>query len=342
MHCAHSNDPQGPYQPVLTWSISTILQDLVGAFEWRTRGGLDEDEDLLDLHDNDLAPPDASDPVLPLGAAVGGAVAHLEGLQLADAAAAVGAHVPLPIHQAPGQRRLGVPAPLAGAAQPRLKRGTGAWLRQERHRPISEGHDVTVVQACYWLASMKNDHRVTDTVIDQICAMMHHLILPKGNLYPASYHMVKAVLDVEASAARTSHICDKCWTVFPHLPPAAYASHTGTICAAEGCGNLRFNVSETGAVTPKRNIYCFDVRETVLDLMDPLLDNLETYKKQRHKAFQDGASYWASPAGQHVDKKTGYKFSNPPPGEIAIPFSMGKHPTHTHVCVASIQCPANS
>lgn len=292
-------------------ATTVLLQELIGDDDWRARGGL---EDLDEEDEDDIAPRPAGDR------------GPLPGQELAEAAAAQGVYAPRPIgvHLAPAQRRLQeVHAAQQGGRPP--KKGTGAWLCAHRGDPITPGHAVTVVQACYWLATMKNDHRVTDTVIDQYCAMMHHLILPPDNLYPASYHMVKAVLDVESSTTCTKHICDKCWTVFPTMDPAQYHGNADAVCAAEGCGNRRFDVSETGGVFPKRNIYYFDVRATVLDLLDPVLEDLDAYREQRKQAYQDPASFLSSPAGLHVDAAIGHKLSNPSveENEIVIPFSVG-------------------
>lgn len=307
------------------------MQELIGHHDWRARGGLEG------LDTDDEEEPDQE------GAAIGAAVdaphaalaraiagGPVPGQELHEAAAQQGVYEPVPVsvHLAPSQRRVQQPA-LEAEPGRRLKKGTGAWLCEHRGDPIAPGHTVTVVQACYWLASMKNDHRVTDTVIDQFCAMMHHLILPADNLYPASYHMVKAVLDVESSKACTRHICDKCWTVFPDMHSALYPGNADAVCAAEGCGNRRFDVSDTGVVLPKRNIYCFDVRSTVLDLLDPILEDLDTYREQREQAYKDPASYFRSPAGQYVDAAIGHKLSAPSEDEIVIPFTMGMLPMAT-------------
>lgn len=292
-----------------------VLQALIysAKFSMRMRGGEDSDDEA------DAMPP-----------AEGLAVAGPDlGLEIAQASAELGIYRPRAagpepepaMHHAPGQRKL---ADAAGAQEgPPPRRGTGAWLRANRDKPITPGHHVTVVQACYWLAIMKNEHRVTDEVVDRVCAMMHHLILPKGNLYPSSYHMVKAVLGVESSAACVQHICDKCWSVFPPMETSEYQANSDAVCTNKGCGHPRFNVTESGTAQPRRSMYHFDVRETVLDLMDPLFGQLDDYKAQRMLNFENSCSFWASPAGRLIDQSTGYKFSRPAADEIAIPFSLG-------------------
>lgn len=232
-------------------------------------------------------------------------------------------HVPLggaQVHRAPGHRQEEAPRHMHDAP---LKRGTGAWLRSCRAQPIHPGSPVTVLQAAYWLGTMKNENRVTDEVIDRLCGMIHKLLLPPGNLFPPSYHMVKAVLEVESSTACAKHICDKCWSVFPHLEHADYSACSDAECTRPGCCNKRFTVSDSGVVVPKRTMYQFDVRDTVLDLLDPVWADLDPYLRQREADFGDSATFWGSPAGQSIDKATGYKFSQPGPNEVAIPFGLG-------------------
>ena len=63
------------------------------------------------------------------------------------------------------------------------------------------------------------------------------------------------------------------------------------MCPGDGCGNLRFNVSDTGVVTPKRTMYQFDVRETVLDLLDPVWGGLDAYMRKRQADFEDSSTF---------------------------------------------------
>lgn len=284
------------------------VQAILDAYDCRMRGG----EELFDVHDEDdyLAPghPQADQ-----------AVPAEYGLGLAPAGD--GARLGLfgePVHRAPGHRQ--DPAPPPGE---HLKRGTGAWLHAHRSDYIHPGNPVTVLQAAYWIGTMKNANRVTDEVVDRMCAMISRLLLPPGNLFPASYHMVKAVLDVEASSTCARHLCDQCWSLFPHMDPVDYAACADVECTNNSCSNKRFNVSDSGVVVPKRIMYQFDVRGTVLDLMDPIWENIESYMQQRQADFNDKATFWGSPAGLCLDKATGYKFSQPAPHEVAIPFGLG-------------------
>ena len=99
------------------------------------------------------------------------------------------------------------------------RRGSGAWYRFHRECVIHPGSDVTVMQACYFVATLKSQHKVTDVVIDQICTLIHHVLLPKGNLFPPSLHLLRAVAGAPDAATLARHVCDSCWEVFPPMPP---------------------------------------------------------------------------------------------------------------------------
>jgi len=219
-----------------------------------------------------------------------------------------------------------------GARRRRRPRvGTGEWLRENRALPLHDTCDVTIVEACHWLATLKSSCRMTDEAIDKICLMVSKFLLPEGNHFPPSYHLVKATLGMDSSKSCTEHICDKCWSVFPHLSHADFSAHAHDTCTATGvlgtadgvCGNRRFNISDTGVITPKRCLYQFDVQETVTDLLEVSLSDLQEVKAQRAADFADQATFWGSPAGRSLDAACGQKFSNPAAGEVAMVFSLG-------------------
>lgn len=228
------------------------------------------------------------------------------------------------------------------------KAGTGEWFRVHRAEPILPGHAVTIVEACHWLASLKSSSRMTDDALDKVCLMVSKFLLPPGNLFPTSYHMVKATLGVENSKACTDHICDKCWSVFPKLREEDFAEHANDVCQASGlpgcvggvCGNARFETSEVGTVLPKRSFYQFSVEETVRDLLEVTLGNWDQVHAQRRADFQQAATFWGSPAGRQLDAACGHKFSNPPDGEIAVNFALGAllvcRGKHHCVCLSGV------
>ena len=100
------------------------------------------------------------------------------------------------------------------------RRGTGQWYRFHRECAVHPGSQVSVMQACYFIATLKSQHKVTDVVVDQICSLIHHVLMPKGNLFPPSLHLLRAVAGAPDAASLARDVCDKCWMVFPALGPA--------------------------------------------------------------------------------------------------------------------------
>ena len=203
-----------------------------------------------------------------------------------------------------------------------LKRGTARWYRQKRYHFITEGSTVTVLKAAYWVALMKSQLRVTDIVIDTVCAMIHYLLLPAGNMFPPSYHLVRSVLGVPHSSTVTRHVCDKCWSLFPDLDPLEWAAHANEVCETPGCNNDRFEVPTSGPPKAKRNVYYFGDRASIVDLIckpgvyDAITSN-------REKSFDEEGTFWASPAGKALDEACGFKFSAPAADEFAVLVTLG-------------------
>lgn len=209
------------------------------------------------------------------------------------------------------------------------KEGTGAWYRWKRHSPITEDHEWTVLQVSFWIAHMKSEFRITDTAIDEICKFIHYLLLTSGNIFPPSYHLVKAVLAVPAGVSCVRHVCDSCWQLFPELQPADYLAHRADTCT---CGRHRFHVGAGGKPRPNRSVYYFDEESIIKDLISKP-GVLEEIIDTREEAWDQPWTLWGSAAGRDLDRRSGYKFSNPDEGEVAILFSLGM--AHLNVQVIS-------
>lgn len=206
--------------------------------------------------------------------------------------------------------------------KPPLKRGTGAWYHHNRDQPIYPGKDLQVVTVCYWIACMKSIFRIPDTVIDLWCKFVHFLLLPDGNMFPPSFHLVKAVLAVPPLASVTRHVCPGCWELFPELGSDKLESRAGDVCKTPGCGGLRCTHDLTGKPKPTRLAYYFGEEETVTALLRQpgFLDQLRTAQR---RSQSDEASFWHMPAGLALDKACGHKFTNPAADEVAVLFSFG-------------------
>lgn len=206
------------------------------------------------------------------------------------------------------------------------RRGSGAWYRARSSHSITAGHSVTVLQAAYWVATTKSQLRITDAAINAFCSMIHTLLLPGGNLFPPSYHIVKAILEVEADQQYERHLCTKCWRVFPRLPHSAWHEHRDAVCFGPGCAQRRFTLGPTGKVAPCRRAWEFGTYETMLSVLavpEVLEGFVEYIQNIRPLDFAQNWTFWGSPAGQALDRRCRMKFSNPGPGEIAMLWSFG-------------------
>lgn len=203
----------------------------------------------------------------------------------------------------------------------RPKKGTGRWYRRLRMDSVVQGNPFSVLQTCFWIAQMKYDFRISDAAIDAFCSLIHYLLLPAGNLFPPSYHLVKAVLGVPDGIQCVRHVCQQCWRLFPDMQPEQYQHHSGDKCAH--CSADRFNIGVGGVPTPVRCAYYFGNEDSVLDLVSKpgVIESILDY---RIEAWKQPWTFWGSPAGRALDRACRYKFSKPPPGEVAIMFSLGK------------------
>ena len=204
---------------------------------------------------------------------------------------------------------------------PKAKEGTSAWWSERRDDPITHAHATSVLQMCFWLGRLKHEYRISDIAIDMICRLIHFLILPAGNLFPPSFHLVKAVLGVPEGITSTRHVCDRCWTLFPPLEPDQFRIHIDATC--NQCGNARFSVGFGGKPTPKRSVYYFGEAEVVTELLSKP-GMIQAIRKHRQTSKNEAWTFMGSPAGRALDKACKFKFSNPGARELAIVFSLGK------------------
>lgn len=96
------------------------------------------------------------------------------------------------------------------------RRRSLAWLRQRRFEPIKDGHPMSVLQAAYSIAEIK-DAGATNAVCDKVCQYSSQMLLP-GSLHPTSLHMVKGILGVEDAANFEFAWCPTCGWRYPDLP----------------------------------------------------------------------------------------------------------------------------
>ena len=172
------------------------------------------------------------------------------------------------------------------------------------------------------MATDKSARRMFDAAVNDVCALNHHLLLPRGNLFPPSYHIIKAILDVPAASTYERHLCTGCWRVFPWLPSAKWHAQHDDTCAA--CGTRRFNIGLGGQVTARRLDWHFGVEDTMRSVLS-VPGILARVAETRADDFERPWTFWGSPAGRALDCACNCKFSNPAEGEIAMAWSFGAH-----------------
>lgn len=220
------------------------------------------------------------------------------------------------------------PPPAADAEAIKVpKEKTAEWYRFHHHTPITPSHDKTVLDVCFWLARLKHEFRVSDAAIDAICGMIHFLILPRDNMVPPSYHLVRGALGVPDSKQYVQHVCDQCWMLFPRLTPDQYRHNRGQRCANRGCGNRRFHKTFGKKGIAKRCVYMFGDMETFVDLISKP-GMLQEILRQRKEDFDDPGSFWRSAAGVAINRACRGLFNNldASKDEIAILVSFGTRP----------------
>lgn len=214
---------------------------------------------------------------------------------------------------------------------------TGAWYHYHRVCPLLPGHDTTVMQACFSMCMLKDQHRVPDVVVDKICGYIHHVLLPSGNMFPPSYHLMKAVAAVPPATSTAVDVCDSCWAVYPHPPSDQHPSTEATTC--DRCGAARYKDASHGRRVPCRQMYNFGARQTAIDLITrPGMAH--AIVDSRREAWSRPESFWASAAGQALNRSCGGVFQLPGPNgdvpdKLAIAFTLGVSPAAHGRCMRS-------
>ena len=208
---------------------------------------------------------------------------------------------------------------------------SGAWYRYHRQCPIWPGHGTTVMQACFSMCMLKDQHRVPDVVVNKLCGYIHNVILEPGNMFPPSFHLLKAVAGVPAGNSTAVDLCDRCWQLYPVLSSDAPMPPVDDACRQ--CGAARYKDALNGCRVPRRQLFNFGARQTVVDLITKP-GMVEAVLDSRRDAWTQQHSFWGSPAGRALNDACGDAFQvTTPPGEIpdemAIAFCLGADPLFT-------------
>lgn len=172
---------------------------------------------------------------------------------------------------------------------------------------------------------MKTAFRVTDVAIDLWCRLVHFILLPHGNLFPPSFHLMKAVLAVPDARSVTRHVCTSCWKLYPDTRRPASVPDAHERCQTPGCPGVRYTPDLAGRLIPDRSVYYFGASQTVGELIrQPGI--LKQLKAERENALEDKTSFLYSPAGRALDKATGFRFTKPRNDEFALLLTIGAGP----------------
>ena len=175
------------------------------------------------------------------------------------------------------------------------------------------------------MCMLKDQHRVPDIVVDKLCGYIHHVLLDRGNLFPPSYHLMKAVAGVVPASSTASDLCPTCWSLYP--PPHDGDHPPPLDSACPKCGTTRYKDAIHGRRVPRRQVFNFGVRQTVVDLLTrPGM--IEAILDSRREAWTQEESFWGSPAGRALNQSCGKLFEIPGvPGQVpdvvAIAFTLG-------------------
>lgn len=213
------------------------------------------------------------------------------------------------------------PEPEAVGDAPRVPRkNSGSWFRYHQFTPITPEHDVRVIDICVWLAQWKSQNRVSNGAMDQLCELIHHLLLPEDNLVPPSYHLIRCALGVPPADDYVRHVCDACWTLFPPLLPSQFKDHKDELCT---CENPRFRLGSSSQVLPKRRVWYMGEEETFCDLLSKgtILAAMLAHRK---RTWNDPDGFWTSPAAKQLNERCRGLFINTDLcDEIVVPVTAG-------------------
>lgn len=108
--------------------------------------------------------------------------------------------------------------------------------------PLYPGSKLSVIGACYVLASEKVEGRMSDKCVDRMCRYMADCALPEGNLHPPSLYLLKKCLQVDTADMFEEHVCVNDCHRFPKLSRSQFQAHMDEKCPH--CEHPRFQVVE--------------------------------------------------------------------------------------------------
>ena len=178
----------------------------------------------------------------------------------------------------------------AGAA----RGGTAAWFKLRLDEPLYPGAELTQREFVFFMLSHKFNNQVGQKQFNELCRFLAMTVLPRGNLAPPSYELMRRIIDCPDWSDYEVHVCDRpnCkGHVWEHLPKKHWKDHADDLCPQ--CNQPRFVMSTVcGRPTRQPYQYYIDllVEERIADFFnDPV------WCKQRGKSRSlDPGSFWVS------------------------------------------------
>lgn len=148
-----------------------------------------------------------------------------------------------------------------GAGCRKARRGSAAWWQEQKDKPIFEGAVLTVLQTAFVLLSLKGSAGMRSTLLDMLCRLMHSTILPAGNLFPPSVHILRKLVGCKSLRHYEHHTCiNDCHTWDP-LPEKDYQAHGDDTCPC--CKEKRFRVGNGGRLRPRKVYWDFGLKNII-------------------------------------------------------------------------------
>jgi hypothetical protein len=81
------------------------------------------------------------------------------------------------------------------------------FYMEHLQKPLYPGAALTVIGACYVLDTEKVEGRMCDKTVDRLCRYLSEKVLPKGNLHPPSFYILKKCMRVLDAVEFEQHVC---------------------------------------------------------------------------------------------------------------------------------------
>ena len=147
-----------------------------------------------------------------------------------------------------------------------------------------ERAQITVYQAAFLLLSEKRKGKMRDGVFDRLCRLLHDVVLPKGNLFPRSYFLMKRAVNAMLLEKVTYHVCMSDYHIFSWVPERDWKEHADDQCHV--FRKARFIRDKNGGLKPAKVFYYFGLVSCIRSLFEnPTFVKLRATKRDEDPFF---------------------------------------------------------